>query len=75
MEDKREYVVDDPVETIRKVMADEGVNQSQLAEKMGAVRQNVSQMLNRGNTAPRYDSFAKMVAALGCEVILRKIEK
>ena len=75
MEDKREYVVDDPVETIRMVMADEGVNQSQLAEKMGAVRQNVSQMLNRGNTAPRYDSFAKMAAALGCEVILRKIEK
>lgn len=59
--------------TIRQIMEREDVNQKELAEKMGCVRQNVSQMLNRGTTNMRYDSFYRMVKALGYEIALRKI--
>ncbi len=59
-------------EIIQNIMEKEDVNQKVLAERMGCVRQNVSQMLNRGKTNMRYDSFYQMVEALGYEVILRK---
>ena len=72
---KGEYIVGDPAETIRKILKDRGMSQQQLADNMGATRQNVSQMLNRGSTAPRFDSFAKMTAGLGCEIVIRPILK
>lgn len=59
--------------TIRQIMEREDVNQKELAEKMGCVRQNVSQTLNRGTVNMRYDSFYRMAKALGYEIILRKI--
>ena len=59
--------------TIRQVMEREDVDQKELAEKMGCVRQNVSQALNRGTVNMRYDSFYRMVKALGYEIVLRKI--
>lgn len=57
---------------VRQIMEREDVNQKELAEKMGCVRQNVSQMLTRGTVNMRYDSFHRMVEALGYEIILRK---
>ena len=57
---------------ITQIMKKEDVKQKELAERMGCVRQNVSQMLTRGTVNMRYDSFHKMVEALGYEVILRK---
>ena len=60
-------------EVIRQIMEKEDVNQKELAEKMGCVRQNISQTLNRGTVNMRYDSFYRMVKALGYEIILRKI--
>lgn len=59
--------------TIRQIMEKEDVNQKELAEKMGCVRQNVNQILNRGTVNMRYDSFYRMASALGYEIILRKI--
>lgn len=56
---------------IRAILAKEGISQQQLADKTGMVRQNVSQMLTRGE-GMRYSSFQKMVDALGYEIILRK---
>lgn len=58
--------------TIRQIMEREDVNQKELAEKMGCVRQNVSQALNRGTVNMRYDSFYRMAMALGYEIVLRK---
>ncbi len=58
--------------TIRQIMEREDVSQKELAEKMGCVRQNVSQMLNRGTVSMRYDSFYRMAKALGYKIILRK---
>ena len=55
-----------------RIMEKEKVNQKELAERMGCVRQNVSQMLNRGTVNMRYDSFYRMAEALGYEIILRK---
>lgn len=57
---------------IRQIMEREDVNQIELAEKMGCVRQNVNQTLNRGTGNMRYDSFYRMAKALGYEIILRK---
>ena len=59
-------------EVILRIMEKEKVNQKELAERMGSVRQNVSQMLNRGTVNMRYDSFYRMAEALGYEIILRK---
>ena len=59
--------------TIRQIMEREDTNQKELAEKMGCVRQNVSQTLNRGTVNMRYDSFYRMAKALGYEIILRKM--
>ena len=59
-------------EVILRNMEKEKVNQKELAERMGCVRQNVSQMLNRGTVNMRYDSFYRMAEALGYEIILRK---
>lgn len=58
--------------TIQEIMEKENVNQKELAERMGCVRQNVSQMLNRGTVNMRYDSFYRMAEALGYEIVLRK---
>lgn len=60
-------------EVILRIMEKEGVKPKELAERMGCVRQNVSQILNRGTVNMRYDSFYKMAKALGYEIILRKI--
>lgn len=59
--------------TIRQIMEREDMNQKELAEKMGCVRQNVSQTLNRGTVNMRYDSFYRMAKVLGYEIVLRKI--
>lgn len=59
-------------EIIRRLLEKEGLNQKELAEKMGIARQNVSQMLNRNKASMRFDGFSKMVKALGYEIIVRK---
>ncbi len=67
-----EFSGSNAAEIIRKIMEKENVNQTELAERMGCVRQNVSQMINRGTVGMRYDSVYKMAEALGYEIILRK---
>lgn len=62
-------------EVILQIMEKENVNQTELAARMGCVRQNVSQMLNRGTVNMRYDSFFKLADTLGYEIILRKKQK
>lgn len=61
-------------ETIRYILKEEKMTQQGLANKMGIARQNVSQALNRNTKCMRYDSFSKMVSALGYEIIVKKIE-
>ena len=48
------------------------MNQKELAERMGVVRQNVSQALNRNTVSMRFDNFERMTSALGYEIIVRK---
>lgn len=57
---------------IKQIMKMEDVKQKELAERMDCMRQNISQMLNRGTVNMRYDSFYRMIAALGYEIVLRK---
>lgn len=59
-------------ETIREILKIEDLNQRKLANKMGVTRQNVSDFLNRGTKSMRYDSFERMISALGYEIIVRK---
>lgn len=70
----REIVCSDPVEAIKIILKEEQITQQELANRMGTVRQNVSQSLNRGSgNGMRYGSFSKMTSALGYEIILKKI--
>lgn len=62
----------DAAEIIRQILKRDNLSQRELADKMGITRQNVSQMLNRNAVSMRYDSFDKMVEALGYEIIVRK---
>lgn len=62
---------DDAQSIIRAILDKEELNQQQLADKVGTIRQNISQMLTRGRDV-RFLSFQKMVEALGYEVICRK---
>lgn len=67
-----ECVGTDPAEIIRRLLEKEGVNQKELAERMGVVRQNVSQALNRNTVSMRFDNFERMASALGYEIVVRK---
>lgn len=54
-------------------MDEEKMTQQDLADRMGITRQNISQSLNRNAKSMRYDSFSKMVAALGYEIVVKKL--
>ena len=60
-------------ETIRSILDEEKMTQQDLADKMGITRQNISQFLNRNAKSMRYDSFSKMVTALGYEIVIKKL--
>lgn len=62
----------DAAEIIRNILEKEQMNQTDLADRMGITRQNISQMLNRNKVSMRFDGFSKMVEALGYEIIVRK---
>lgn len=73
---EKEVVCADPIEAIKAILREEKITQQELADRIGTVRQNVSQTLNRGSGGGiRYGSFSRMASALGYEVILRKICK
>ena len=59
-------------ETIRCILDEEKMTQQDLADRMG-IRQNISQSLNRNSKSMRYDSFSKMVTALGYEIVVKKL--
>ena len=60
-------------ETIRCILGEEKMTQQDLADRMGITRQNISQSLNRNAKSMRYDSFSKMVVALGYEIVVKKL--
>lgn len=60
-------------ETIRCILDEEKMTQQDLADRMGIMRQNISQSLNRNAKSMRYDSFSKMVTALGYEIVVKKL--
>ena len=62
---------EDAAAIIKKLMADEKVTQTELANRLGILRQNVNQMLTRSKEM-KYKSFRNMVAALGYEIFLTK---
>lgn len=61
-------------ETIRCILDEEKMTQQDLADRMGFTRQNISQSLNRNAKSMRYDSFLKMVTALGYEIVVKKLQ-
>lgn len=67
-----EYKGADAAAIICTIMEKEEVSRTELADRMGCVRQNISQMLTRGRVGMRYDSFYKLADALGYEIIVRK---
>lgn len=71
----RRKVENNAVELIRELLEEEKLNQQQLADRMGIMRQSVSQMLNRGKGNIRLDNFEKMLTALGYELEVVKKQK
>lgn len=71
----RRKVENNAVELIRELLEEEKLNQQQLADRMGVMRQSVSQMLNRGKGNIRLDNFEKMLSALGYELEVVKKQK
>ena len=61
-------------ETIRRILDEEKMTQQDLADRMGFTRQNISQSLTRNAKSMRYDSFLKMVTALGYEIVVKKLQ-
>lgn len=70
--EKIEITGTDPAKIVRNILEQEGLNQQELADKMGVSRQNVSQSLNRNRISMRFDNFERMVSALGYEIFVRK---
>lgn len=69
---KEEVSAGEPIDTIKSLLERDGLSQQNLADRMGILRQNVSQMLNRGKNDMKYSNFKKAVSVLGYEVVLRK---
>lgn len=69
---KAEVSAGEPIDTIKFFLKRDGLSQQNLADRMGTLRQNVSQMLNRGKNDMKYSNFKKMLSVLGYEVMLRK---
>lgn len=68
----KEFNGENAAEIVKEILEEEKISRTELAERMGCVRQNVSQVLNRGKGNMRYDSFQKLVSALGYEIVVRK---
>ena len=59
-------------EIVKEVMALRGWSQATLAKEAGFQQQsNVTGMLNRGENGMRIDKLAKMLSAMGCEIVVR----
>ena len=54
---------------VARVMADNGVSQSELARRLGVSRARVSQLLQH-TSSPTLRTMVEVAAALGCEVSL-----
>ena len=68
----KEFTGNNAAEIIKAILDEEQISRTELAERMGCVRQNISQALSRGRINMRFDSFEKMVTALGYEIVVRK---
>lgn len=62
---------EDAAAIIMELLDDEAVTQTELAKRLGTLRQNVNQMLTRSKEM-KYKSFRNMAAALGYEIFLIK---
>ena len=59
-------------EIVKEVMALRGWSQATLAKEAGFKQQsNVTGLLNRGENGMRVDKLAKMLNAMGCEIVVR----
>ena len=59
-------------EIVKEVMAMRGWSQATLAKEAGFKQQaNITGLLNRGENGMRIDKLAKMLNAMGCEIVIR----
>ena len=59
-------------EIVKEVMGMRGWSQATLAKEAGFKQQaNITGLLNRGENGMRIDKLAKMLNAMGCEIVIR----
>lgn len=69
---RTEAITNDYKSILRTLISEEGVTQQELANRIGVSRQALSQILNRNEFGIRYETFLRIVEALGYELVLRK---
>lgn len=65
-------VGEDPSGAIRKIMDEENLNQSQVADKIGKTRQSVQQSLSRKSRNMRVQTMVRIAGAIGYNVAFVK---
>jgi transcriptional regulator with XRE-family HTH domain len=65
-------VDEDPAGAIRQAMKEENLNQTQVADKIGASRQSVQQFIGRKSRNMRVQTMVKLAGAIGYDVVLVK---
>lgn len=57
---------------LRKLISEADITQQALADKIGITRQALNQVLTRNEYGVRYETFLRIIDALGYELVLRK---
>lgn len=73
MDSKKEIRGCDCKDIIGKMISAEGLGATELGKRLGVTRQYAAQIISRGKYGVRCDTFERIAAACGYEIILRKI--
>lgn len=76
MDSEKEIRGCDCKEIIGKMISQEGIGATELGKRLGVTRQYAAQIISRGKYGVRCDTFERIAAVCGYEIICRKtIEK
>lgn len=73
MDGEKEIKGHDCKEIIGKMISEEGIGSAELGKRLGVSRQYAAQIIRRGKYGVRCDTFERIAAACGYEILCRKI--
>ncbi len=69
---RADAITNDYKSILRKLIKEADITQQELADKLGITRQALNQVLTRNEYGVRYETFLRIIEALGYELVLRK---